>query len=96
VRPGQVKSHWLSRAASRGPGRQIAVYDVSAAILRAESDEEVVIMPPRGASAHCWQLHRAMCGARRSAQLWQGFLATTFWQFRWRMSAVAAGCFYPQ
>ncbi len=79
----------VSLAASNGPRRQLAIYDVSVVFFHAEIDELITVIPPRGTSIGWWLLLRVMCGAKQAAQLWQEFLAKTFMQYGWQRSAVA-------
>ncbi len=49
----------VSLAASKGPGRQLAIYDVSGAFFHAEIDELITVIPLCGASTGWWQLPHA-------------------------------------
>ena len=56
----------LSRAASRGHGRCLGLWDVSVAFFHATIEEEVFVRPPKNVRKDktIWRLLKAMCGTQ--------------------------------
>ena len=85
----------ISRAASRGRARCLAVYDVSVAFFHALLQELIFVRPPRDMqkAGIVWKLKKAMYGTQIAAKAWQQkvreVIAAGGWVPIWSMACVA-------
>ena len=76
----------LSRAASRGHGRCIGLWDVSAAFFYATIEEEVFVRPPKNMRKDktIWKLLKAMYGTQVESSRWQKLVRETLCHCQWK------------
>ena len=77
----------LSRAASRGHGRCLGLWDVSVAFFHATIDEEVFVRPPKNMRMDktIWRLLRATYGAQVASSGWQRLVRQTLCDGHWKV-----------
>ena len=77
----------LSRAASRGHGRCLGLWDVSVALFHAAIEEEVFVRPPKNMRKDktIWKLLKAMYGTQVASSRWQRLVRDTLCDCRWKV-----------
>ena len=77
----------LSRAASRGHGRCLSLWDVSVAFFHATTEEEVFDRPPKNMRKDktIWRLLKAMCGTEFASSRWQRLERETLCDGHWKV-----------
>ena len=86
----------ISLCASQAGRRLLSLHDAEVAFFHASADEEMTIIPPKGAVpvGQLWQLKKALYGTRRAAKLWQEFLATVLVGAGWRRIICVPNCYH--
>ena len=77
----------LSRAASRGHGRCLGLWDVSVAFFHAAIEEEVFVRPPKNMRKDktIWKLLKAMYGTQVGSSRWQRLVRETLYDDDWKV-----------
>ena len=75
------------RAASRGHGRCLGLWDVSVAFFHATIEEEVFVRPPKNMRKDktIWRLSKAMYGTQVASLLWQRLVRKTLCDGHWEV-----------
>ena len=83
--PIAVMRFILSRAASRGHGRCLGLWDVSVAFFHAAIEEEVFVRPPKNMRKDktIWELKQAMYGTQVASSRWQWMVRETLCHGHW-------------
>ena len=77
----------LSRAASRGHGRCLGLWDVPVAFFHATSEEEVFVRLPKNMrkDTTIWRLLKAMYGTQVASSRWQRLVRETLCDGHWKV-----------
>ena len=77
----------LSRAASRGHGRCLGLWDVSVAFFHAAIEEEVFVRPPKNMRRDktIWRLLKDMYGTQVASSRWQRLVRETLCDGHWKV-----------
>ena len=80
----------LSRAASRGHGRCLGMWDVSVAFFHATIEEEVFFRPPKNKrkDTTIWKLLKATYGTQVASSRWQRLVRETLCDDHWKVYRV--------
>ena len=89
----------LSRAASRGHGRCLGLWDVSVAFFHAAIEEEVFVRPPKNMRKDktIWKLLKAMYGTQVGSSRWQRLVRETLYEDDWTvLTSVSCAAYYEK
>ena len=77
----------LSRAASRGHGRCLGLWDVSVVFFHATIEEEVFVRPPKNMRKDktIWKHLKAMYGTQVATSRWQRLVRETLCDGHWKV-----------